>query len=96
MANEKKDLSLDKARNVKPDRHKKDKKENFFVRMGKGSSRWFRDMRGELKKVVWPTRKQLINNSVVAIVIMAVSSVVVWGFDQVAYSVVRFFIDLGK
>jgi preprotein translocase subunit SecE len=53
-------------------------------------------MRGELKKVVWPTRKQLINNCVVAIVIMAVSSVVVWGFDQVAYSVVRFFIDLGK
>ena len=96
MANEKKDVSLNKARNVKPARHKKDKKGNFFVRFGKGSSRWFREMRSELKKVVWPTRKQTINNSVIVVVIMAITSDVIWGFDQAAYSVVRFFIDLGR
>jgi preprotein translocase subunit SecE len=96
MANEKKDSSLDKARSMKPDRQKKDKKGNFFVRFGNRSTRWFREMRSELKKVVWPTRKQTINNTVVAIVLMAISSVVIWGFDQAAYTVVRFFIDLGK
>ena len=41
-------------------------------------------MKSELKKVVWPTRKQVANNSLVAIVVIVVFAVVVWGFDQIA------------
>ena len=40
------------------------KKPNIFVRMGTGLSRWFREMKSELKKVVWPSGKQLVNNTV--------------------------------
>ena len=40
------------------------KKPNIFVRMGTGLSRWFREMKSELKKVVWPSGKQLVNNIV--------------------------------
>ena len=39
------------------------KKENFFARTGKRLSRWFREMKSELKKVVWPTKSQMVNNT---------------------------------
>ena len=50
----------------------------------KGSNRiakWFREMRSELKKVVWPTPKQIMNNTLVALSVMAVAAVVIWAID---------------
>ncbi len=51
--------------------------------------RWFREMRSELKKVVWPTRKQLINNVIVAVVVIVCSGILIWAFDQVASLAVK-------
>ena len=45
--------------------------------------RWFREMRSELKKVVWPTPKQIVNNTFVALSVMVVAAIVVWALDQV-------------
>jgi len=45
------------------------KKPNIFVRMGTGLSRWFREMKSELKKVVWPSGKQLVNNTVAVLIV---------------------------
>ena len=64
---------------------KDDTKPGFFQRVGK----WFREMRSELKKVVWPTRKELVNNTVVSVVVMLVSALGVWGFDQIAKLLVQ-------
>ncbi len=64
---------------------KDDTKPTFFQKVGK----WFREMKSELKKVVWPTRKQLTQNSLIAIGVMLVSSVVLWGFDELAQMLVR-------
>ena len=64
---------------------KDDTKPGFFKRVGK----WFREMRSELKKGVWPTRKQLINNTVVSVVVMLISALGVWGFDQIARLLVQ-------
>ena len=64
---------------------KDDTKPGFFKRVGK----WFREMRSELKKVVWPTGKQLINNTVVSVVVMLISALGVWGFDQIARLLVQ-------
>ena len=50
----------------------------------KGSNRfarWFREMRSELKKVVWPTPKQTLNNTLVALAVMAVASIAIWAVD---------------
>jgi len=52
----------------------------------KGSNRfakWFREMRSELKKVVWPTPKQIVNNTLVSLSVMAVSAVAIWALDQI-------------
>ena len=70
------------------------KKENFFARTGKRLSRWFREMKSELKKVVWPTPKQLATNTGVALFVMALAAVVLWGFDELAGLVVNVIFEL--
>ncbi|MCQ2452658.1 MAG: preprotein translocase subunit SecE [Oscillospiraceae bacterium] len=73
------------------DTKKKKKKVKGSGKVGK----WFREMRSELKKIVWPTRKQVINNCLVAVVVIALFSIVVWGFDQFATAVVHMLQTLG-
>ena len=65
------------------------KKENKKLGFGKRVAKWFREMKSELKKVIWPTPKQVTNNTIVALVVMAVSAVVIWGFDQIASQIVK-------
>lgn len=84
MANEEKTVST------------KNKKPNWFKRRQKGIINWFRGMKSELKKVVWPTRSQIINNTAVALVVMAASAVVIWGFDQIASMTVNLLISIAR
>ncbi len=60
------------------------KKPNFFVRTGSRIARWFREMRSELKKVVWPSGKQLVNNTLIVLAAVLVVGVIVCLFDYVA------------
>ena len=64
---------------------KDDAKPGFFQKIGK----WFREMKSELKKVIWPTRKALVQNSLISVCVMLVSAVVLWGFDELAQMLVR-------
>ncbi|MBQ9250129.1 MAG: preprotein translocase subunit SecE [Oscillospiraceae bacterium] len=57
----------------------------FFKRVGK----WFREMKSELKKVIWPTGKTLFNNTAISVGVMLASAVVLWGFDELAQMLVR-------
>ena len=73
MAEEKKKATPVKNTNAVK---KEEKKLGFFQRIGK----WFRELKSELKKVVWPTPKQLATNTGVALFVMALAAVVViWG-----------------
>ena len=71
---------------------KKDEKPGFFQRV----ARWFREMKSELKKVVWPTPKQTINNTVIVIVCVIVVGIFIWVFDALASSIIAALIDLFK
>ena len=62
----------------------------FFARIKK----WFRDMKSELKKVVWPTPKQTAKNTLVAIVMIVVCAIVLWGFDSAAQATVKALINI--
>ena len=64
------------------------KKENFFARTGKRISRWFREMKSELKKVVWPTKSQMINNTLIVLACVLVVGICIWVFDAVGTLVV--------
>lgn len=39
----------------------------------KAIAKFFRDLAAEVKKVVWPSKKQVINNTVVVLVVCAIS-----------------------
>ena len=71
---------------------KKDEKPGFFQRV----ARWFREMKSELKKVVWPTPKQTINNTVIVIVCVIVVGIFIWVFDALASGIIAALIDLFK
>jgi len=58
----------------------KKSKPGFFARVAK----WFKDMKSELKKVQWPTRKQTINNTLIVIACVVIVGVFIWLFDFVA------------
>lgn len=72
------------------------KKENFIVRAGKRIGRWFREMRSELKKVVWPSKSQMVNNTLVVLACVIVVGIFIWVFDAVAGLVVNGIITLVK
>ena len=44
----------------------------------------------EMKKCTWPTREQLLESTVLVLVVMAVSSAYIAGVDQILYNIIRF------
>ena len=59
------------------------KTENGFVRFVKRVTKFFRDCRGEVKKIVWPTRQQTINNTLVVLGCCLVLGVFIWILDAI-------------
>ena len=60
------------------------KKENFFKRVFGGICRYFRELRSELKKVVWPTAPQVVKNTIIVAACVLVVGIFIWLFDLVA------------
>ena len=64
------------------------KKVSRFKRTGQGIARMYREIRAELKKVIWPSRTQLINNTTTVLIFCLVVGVIIWladsGFTKLA------------
>ncbi|MBQ7329274.1 MAG: preprotein translocase subunit SecE [Oscillospiraceae bacterium] len=60
------------------------KKANWFKRAWGGICRYFRELRSELKKVVWSSPKQVAKNTLIVLACVLVVGVFVWVFDFVA------------
>lgn len=67
------------------------KKPGFFKRTASSVTRFFRDLKGEMKKVVWPSKKQVVNNTGIVIVFVILASVVIGIMDFVFNSLVALF-----
>ena len=52
-------------------------------RIQKYSFCFFKDFKAELKKVIWPTPKQLVNNTVAVITIVLITAAIVFVLDFV-------------
>ena len=70
------------------------KKENWLKRRWDGLTRWFRGMKSELKKVVWPTWSQVLNNTLVVIVVSVIFAIIIGLIDYFAYQGVLALLDL--
>ena len=60
------------------------KKENWFVRAWGAVCRYFRELKSELKKVVWPTPKQVLKNALIVVACVIVIGAFIWLFDFAA------------
>ena len=63
---------------------------NFFQGIGKS----FKNMYHELKKVTWPTKKELINYSIVVFVFMIIMGVIIGVIDFGAGELVNLIVKL--
>ena len=65
----------------------------FFARLGKGIGRKFKEMYFELKKVTWPTKKDMINYSIVVLVFIVIMGVIIGVIDLGAGKLVELLVS---
>ena len=70
------------------------KKKNWFARAWGSVTKYFRELRSELKKVVWPTPKQVLKNTLTVVACVLVVGVCIWVFDLVAQTGISALINL--
>lgn len=92
MAENEKLEQVSKAGSDKADKAKKDKqsKPGIFAR----ASKWLHELKVELKKVQWPTKKQTVNNTMIVIACVLVVGLFIWVFDFIAGGAIKGLISL--
>ena len=60
----------------------------------KDRGRWFREMKSELKKVVWPTPDKVAKNTGTVILCSLAIGVCIWVFDVVAGLFIKTLLDV--
>ncbi len=82
----KESVSSDKKAKA-PNEKKKEKKPNRVLR-------WLKDLKGELKKVTWPTVKDTLKNVGIVIMCVLIVGIFIWVFDFLARAVIDALLQL--
>ena len=64
------------------------------VKKKKDRGLWFREMKSELKKVVWPTRKTVLANTGTVLLCSLIIGACIWIFDFVAVTAVQMIVSV--
>ena len=84
-ANDAKNANKDDAKKALA---KKEQKKKLTARMTQS----LKDMKGEFKRIVWPSRKTVVNNTMVVIAVMVASALVIGGVDYLLMLLVNLFL----
>ena len=68
-------------------------KEKGFKRFFGGIGRYFRELRSELKKVVWPTPKQVVKSTLVVIACCLIVGLFIRAFDFASGNGIKWLIN---
>ena len=63
------------------EKEKKEKKPNFFKKAGSAIAGFFKGIVSEIKKVTWPTKKQVVSNTLSVLAFCLVVGVIIWLAD---------------
>ena len=74
-----------KAAAAKPSKPIKAGKPNIFSRLG----RYLSDVRSEMRRVVWPTRPEVVSASGVVLMTLAIFIILILVFDQISFQIVK-------
>ncbi|WP_409968154.1 preprotein translocase subunit SecE [Bengtsoniella intestinalis] len=55
---------------------------------------WLRELKSELKKVVWPTRETVVKNTGTVLLCSVIIGACIWIFDYVAISAVSMILSI--
>ncbi|MGN0544639.1 MAG: preprotein translocase subunit SecE [Acutalibacteraceae bacterium] len=69
---------------------------NIFVRFGKGFKKFWKDFKGETKKITWPDAKTVVKNTGVVLVCVAVVGAVIYLIDQGLAKIVELLVELAQ
>jgi preprotein translocase subunit SecE len=60
-----------------------------------GIKKYFRDLKSEIKKVVWPSRAKVINNSGIVISVMIALGLLLFGIDSALSAGIKALLTIG-
>ncbi len=89
---EKKAASKSKETDSKKSKKSDSKKKSLFARI----AQWFKDLKKEFKKVVWPTKEAVFKNSLVVLSVVILGSAVVGLLDTGFLKLMKFLMELSK
>ncbi len=69
---------------------------NFFVRAGKAIKKFFKDLRGETKKIVWPDAKTVFKSTAIVLAVVIVVGLVIFGIDTLLTEGISLLQDLAN
>ena len=81
MADEKKTVKKEDTSKAEKKTNPIKKVGNFFVKIGKAIAKFFKDLKGETKKIVWPGRHMVIKSTGIVLAAILVIGAVIWLLD---------------
>ena len=82
------------AKSAKAEKRKGEKKENFFVRLGKKIKKLCRDLGSEMKKVVWLSKSETKKSSLLVVVTVVAIAAAIGVVDTVFSTIINFIAGL--
>ena len=61
-----------------------------------GIKKYFKDLKSEIKKVVWPSKKQVINNTGVVLTVMVIVGLFLAGIDAGLGAAIKALLSIGS
>jgi len=93
---EKEEKAAKKEKKAKAADSGKSKKEKEKKSIFKRIAAWFKDLKKEFKKVAWPTKRTVFNNTLVVLCVVIVGSVVIGLLDLGFLKLMEFLMGLSK
>ena len=81
MADEKKTVKKEDTSKAEKKTNPIKKVGNFFVKIGKAIAKFFKDLRGETKKIVWPGRHMVLKSTGIVLAAILVIGAGIWILD---------------
>jgi preprotein translocase subunit SecE len=58
-----------------------------------GPRQYLGEVRAEMRKVAWPTRKEVVNSTIIVLIAVVVMTALIFGFDYASSKFVLFLFD---
>ncbi|HUF85524.1 MAG TPA: preprotein translocase subunit SecE [Acidimicrobiia bacterium] len=58
-----------------------------------GPRQYLSEVRGEMRKVAWPTRREVVNSTIIVLIAVTVMTTLIFGFDYASAKLVLFLFE---